>query len=225
MIQNKEFLSKTLNIVEIFYSIQGEGTRAGLPCVFIRLAGCNLDCKWCDTLYAKKISDGQNISFEEIIKTIKSYKCNFIEFTGGEPLLQQNSIDLINYLIDQNFTIAIETNGSISVSNLNNKIIKIIDVKCPDSNMSKHNLFDNFNYITENDEIKFVISSKNDFEWSHKIIQEYNLLSKTKNILFSAVDTLFSHKELAELILSTNSLYRQQIQIHKVIWDRNARGV
>ncbi|MBQ6269088.1 MAG: 4Fe-4S cluster-binding domain-containing protein [Bacteroidetes bacterium] len=225
MIQNKEFLSKTLNIVEIFYSIQGEGTRAGLPCVFIRLAGCNLDCKWCDTLYAKKISDGQNISFEEIIKTIKSYKCNFIEFTGGEPLLQQNSIDLINYLTNQNFTIAIETNGSISVSNLNNKIIKIIDVKCPDSNMSKHNLFDNFNYITENDEIKFVISSKNDFEWSHNIIQQYKLLNKTKNILFSAVDTLFSHKELAELILSTNSLYRQQIQIHKVIWDRNARGV
>ena len=225
MIQNKDFLSKTLNIVEIFYSIQGEGTRAGLPCVFIRLAGCNLDCKWCDTLYAKKNSDGKNISFDEIIKTIKSYKCNFIEFTGGEPLLQQNSIDLINYLIDQNFTTAIETNGSISISNLNKKTIKIVDVKCPGSNMSEHNLFDNFNYITENDEIKFVISSKNDFEWSHNIIQQYKLLNKTKNILFSAVDTLFSHKELAELILSTNSLYRQQIQIHKVIWDRNARGV
>ena len=163
MIQNKDFLSKTLNIVEIFYSIQGEGTRAGLPCVFIRLAGCNLDCKWCDTLYAKKNSDGKNISFDEIIKTIKSYKCNFI--TGGEPLLQQNSIDLINYLIDQNFTTAIETNGSISISNLNKKTIKIVDVKCPGSNMSEHNLFDNFNYITENDEIKFVISSKNDFEW------------------------------------------------------------
>lgn len=222
---NDFFLENKLNIFEIFYSIQGEGTRAGLPCIFIRLSGCNLRCKWCDTIYAQSEYNGNYITFKDIINKVKTFNCNFIEFTGGEPLLQENIIPLIDFFIKEKYTVAIETNGSFMINKLCKDVIKIMDIKCPDSGMSANNLFENFNYITKNDEIKFVIASKKDFEWSNQVIEKFNLLDKTNNILFSPVEDCFHIQELAELILNTNSKYRLQIQMHKIIWDKNKRGV
>ncbi len=217
--------NNTLKVNEIFYSIQGEGTRAGLPCVFVRLAGCNLRCKWCDTLYAIDDADAEVMNFDEIIEKIKTFDCNFIEFTGGEPLLQPNASKLINCLASQGYIVAVETNGSMPVDILDKSVIKIIDVKCLSSGMDKFNLLKNFHNIGKDDEIKFVIADENDFLWSDRIIKEYDLLNKTGNILFSAVVPACSHKSLAELILKTNSRYRLQLQLHKHIWGADATGV
>lgn len=222
---NFNFLNKTLNISEIFYSIQGEGTRAGMPCVFVRLTGCNLRCKWCDTIYAQDINSGQKMSFNEILEKIYSYDCDFIEFTGGEPLMQEQVAELMNFIAQKKFTVAIETNGTFSTKELSPNIIKIIDIKCPSSNMEKYNLWENFQYITKNDELKFVVASEEDFAWSEEIIARYSLLEKTSNILFSAVSSCFSYEKLAKLILNSNCNYRMQLQLHKIIWGENSVGV
>ncbi|MGI6370587.1 MAG: 7-carboxy-7-deazaguanine synthase QueE [Candidatus Kapaibacterium sp.] len=175
---NFNFLNKTLNISEIFYSIQGEGTRTGMPCVFVRLAGCNLRCKWCDTIYAQDINSEQKMSFNEILEKIYSYDCDFIEFTGGEPLMQEQVVELMNFLAQKKFTVAIETNGTFSIKELSPNIIKIIDIKCPSSNMEKYNLWENFQHITKNDELKFVVASEEDFAWSEEIIARHKLVRK-----------------------------------------------
>ncbi|MDR0926779.1 MAG: radical SAM protein [Ignavibacteria bacterium] len=219
-----------LCINEIFYSLQGEGTRAGIPCVFIRLAGCNLLCKWCDTKYAINKLNGKNYSVENIINEIKKYDCNFVEITGGEPLLQDEIYGLTEILLANNFTVAIETNGSILLDKLNKKIIKIMDVKCPESGMSEYNNYNNFQELTEQDEIKFVIASENDYYFGCKVIEMNELWKRTKNLIFSAVTEYISHKKLAELILnSKNTEYkkylRMQIQLHKIIWGEDAIGV
>jgi len=227
---NSSFANSNLTVCEIFYSIQGEGTRAGFPCVFIRLAGCNLNCSWCDTVYANSEKDGCLMTVEQISEKISQFDCDFITITGGEPLLQNRTVELTNELLNLGKTVAIETNGSLSVENIDNRAIKIIDVKCPDSKMSEQNNFENFQYLTTNDEIKFVVASKKDFIWSCEIIEKYKLFNKTKNLLFSAVTKFISHQELATLILDCkNSDYkniiRLQIQIHKIIWSPNQRGV
>lgn len=222
---NLDFLNKTLNISEIFYSIQGEGTRAGMPCVFVRLAGCNLRCKWCDTIYAQDINSEQKMSFNEILEKIYSYDCDFIEFTGGEPLMQEQVVELMNFIAQKKFTVAIETNGTFSIKELSPNIIKIIDIKCPSSNMEKYNLWENFQHITKNDELKFVVASEEDFAWSEEIIARYSLLEKTSNILFSAVSSCFSYEKLAKLILNSNCNYRMQLQLHKIIWGKDSVGV
>ncbi len=165
------------------------------------------------------------MTFDEILNSIYYFKCKFVEFTGGEPLLQSQIIKLINILSDDDYTIAIETNGSISTNVLPTNIIKIMDVKCPSSLMSEKNLYSNFDYITSRDEIKFVVASEEDFLWANKIICDYELLKKTKNILFSPVVNSIEYKKLAELILNTNSIYRLQLQLHKVIWGTDIRGV
>ena len=217
-----------LKINEIFYSLQGEGTRAGRLCAFVRLAGCNLRCRWCDTDYAVNTNNSEVFSVAEIIDKIKIYNCNFVEITGGEPLLQNYCIKLIDELLGLNYEVAIETNGSISLEKLNKKVIKIMDIKCPDSNMSYHNLFENLNYLDAKDEIKFVIASKTDFDWSIEIIAQHKLYEKVDNILFSAVVSDISYMELAKLILSISNkniknVVRMQLQYHKIIWG-NIKG-
>lgn len=219
-----------LEIIEIFYSIQGEGTRTGYPCVFIRLAGCNLKCKWCDTIYAVDNYDSYSLNIEQVLNKVLEYNCNFIEITGGEPLLQDGTVELANQLIENGKTVAIETNGSQTVEFLHKNVIKIIDFKCPDSGMSQFNLYENIQYITPNDEIKFVIASKTDFLWSCEIIEKFKLYNYTSNILFSAVTPLISYHELADLILGCDNIHykniiRLQVQIHKVIWHPDQRGV
>ncbi len=225
MLEN-DFFNNTLNISEIFYSIQGEGTRAGLPCVFVRLQGCNLRCVWCDTPYALEIKQIEQImTFQEILERINSFNCNFIEFTGGEPLVQSNSIDLMNYLIENGYTVAIETSGSKLIDKLHPEIIKILDIKCPASNMSKFNKIENLKYLNKKDEIKFVISDRGDFDWAMDYISRNNTFAITENILFSPVFGKLEPIVLSQWILATHLPIRLQLQIHKFIWEPNKRGV
>lgn len=219
-------LNTKLNISEIFYSIQGEGTRAGLPCVFIRLQGCNFRCSWCDTPYALEIKQEEKLmTFAEIISEIEQYNCNFIEFTGGEPLQQRAVVDLINYFANKEKTVAIETNAYHSFAPIHKRVIKIMDIKCPGSKMEKFNNFNNLQYLTKNDEIKFVVLDKNDFDFALETIKKYKLEEIVDTILFSPVFGKCQPIDLANWILSTHKNYRMQLQIHKYIWHPNTRGV
>ncbi|MEJ5244765.1 MAG: radical SAM protein [Bacteroidota bacterium] len=219
-------MTEKLNINEIFFSIQGEGTRAGLPCIFIRMQGCMLRCHWCDTDYALELNINKNImSIDEILEKIKEYKCKFVELTGGEPLAQDNTYILAKYLCDLGYQVAIETNGYADVSKLDSRVIKIMDMKCPGSGMSKFNNYSNFNYLDKKDEVKFVISDENDFLWAKDIIIKYNLLERVGAVLVSPAFGLIEPRKLAELILSSSLNIRLQLQIHKYIWEPNTRGV
>lgn len=214
------------NVNEIFYSIQGESTLAGLPCVFIRLQGCNLRCDWCDTDYALEIKKQEHIiSFDDIIKKVKSYCCNFVCITGGEPLVQENVILLMNYFVDNKYIVSLETNNSYSLINIDKRVKKIVDFKPPSSKMSKGNNFDNINYLTINDEIKFVIADRQDYLWSKDIIKKYNLEELVNSVLMSTVFNRLDASKLAEWILQDNLHIRLQLQLHKILWDTNQRGV
>ena len=211
-----------LKINEIFYSIQGESTFAGERCVFVRLTGCNLRCTYCDTEYA--FYDGEELSIETIIEKIKSYNCNVVEITGGEPLLQSNVHILMKQLCDENFTVLLETSGSLSIENVDERVINILDFKTPSSKMEKKNDFKNVDYLKETDEIKFVIGSREDYDWSKEIIEKYQLDKKVK-ILFSAVFDKIEHEELVNWILEDNLNVRYQLQMHKYIWHPEKTGV
>lgn len=211
-----------LKINEIFYSIQGESTYAGERCVFVRLTGCNLRCTYCDTEYA--FYDGEELSNETIIEKIKSYNCNVVEITGGEPLLQSNVHSLMKQLCDENFTVLLETSGSLSIENVDDRVINILDFKTPSSKMEKKNDFKNVEFLKETDEIKFVIGSRKDYNWSKEIVEKYQLDKKVK-ILFSSVFDKIEHKELVNWILEDNLNVRYQLQMHKYIWDPEQTGV
>lgn len=211
---------------EIFYSIQGEGNRAGLPCVFIRLQGCRLRCSWCDTPYALEFDKEEfRMTKNELLQEIQKINCNFIEFTGGEPLEQDGINELIMELCDLNYTVAIETSGYISIKEVDKRAIKILDIKCPDSGMSKKNKLDNLNYLNRHDEIKFVVASKNDFYWAVSFVKEHRLFDSVDTILISPAFEKVSNKELAELILAESLPIKMQLQMHKYIWEPNKRGV
>ena len=211
-----------LKVNEIFYSIQGESTYAGRRYVFIRLTGCNLRCTYCDTEYA--FYDGENLSVDAIIKKVESYNCNLVEITGGEPLLQNEVHQLMHKLCDNNFTVLLETSGSLSIEQVDKRVINILDFKTPSSKMDKKNRFQNVDLLKLTDEVKFVIGSKDDYNWSKEIIQKYKLDAKVK-ILFSSVFGKVEHKELVEWILEDNLNVRYQLQMHKYIWDPNKTGV
>jgi 7-carboxy-7-deazaguanine synthase len=220
------FHEMKFNISEIFYSIQGEGTRAGMPCIFIRLQGCKLRCSWCDTPYALQISKIENMmTGQEIIDKILEFNCKFIEFTGGEPLEQPLVNELAAYFIKNNYIVAYETAGYLSVKDIPSEAVKIIDFKAPGSKMEKQNNFDNINYLTKNDEVKFVLTDRNDYEWAVDLITKNDLYSKVGAILFSPVFDKLSYLQLAEWILQDNLDVRMQIQMHKHIWHPNTRGV
>ncbi|NQV17417.1 MAG: radical SAM protein [Armatimonadetes bacterium] len=212
-----------LNLSEIFFSIQGESTFAGLPCIFIRLAGCNLRCKYCDTKfsYDTKFS----LESEEILQKIKKYyPVKLVEITGGEPLLQNEIYDLIKSLHKNNFKILLETNGSISMKQVPKYVIKIIDVKCPGSGYEDSFVEENLKYIdSKKDEMKFVLSDRNDFDWAKEFIKKFNL--ENHKIIFSAVFEKLDSKTLAQWILEDKLKVRMQLQMHKYIWGRDKRGV
>ena len=216
----------TYNVSEIFYSIQGEGTRAGLPCVFVRLQGCELRCTWCDTPYALEIKQlEKQMNDEEIVNEIRKYNCKFIMFTGGEPLNQPNILPLMAYLCDNNYDVVLETNGHQDISVVDKRVIKIMDFKTPGSDMTKLNNYNNINYLQPNDEVKFVIMDKVDYDWAKDTINRFNLTDKTQNIIFSPVFGKIEFKQLAEWILEDHIPVRMQFQMHKFIWEPNTRGV
>lgn len=213
-------------INEIFYSVQGEGTRAGMPCVFVRMQGCRLRCKWCDTPYALEFKEhNYELDESELIDKIKKYDCNFIEFTGGEPLEQENLYSLMSELCDEGYDVAVETSGYIMLDRLDKRVIKILDVKCPASGMHKKNKYENFNYIDQKDELKFVIANREDYDWAKEIVNQYELKNKTKNILFSPVFGKLPNIKIAEWILQDKLEVKMQLQMHKYIWHPNKRGV
>tara|TARA_B100000945_G_scaffold160750_1_gene129057 strand:- start:1448 stop:2089 length:642 start_codon:yes stop_codon:yes gene_type:complete len=212
----------SLKINEIYHSIQGESSYSGLPCVFVRLTYCNLRCSYCDTEYA--FYEGKDMSIKQIIKKINSYKCNLVEITGGEPLLQKNCINLINELEKNNKKVLIETGGSLSIQNISKKTHIILDLKCPSSNMENKNLWENLDYIKKTDEIKFVVGNKVDYEWTKNIIKKYDLENKC-HLLISPVYDKIDNEKIINWILKDNLKIRFQIQLHKEIWDKDKKGV
>jgi 7-carboxy-7-deazaguanine synthase len=211
-----------LKVNEIFYSIQGEGTKAGLPCIFIRLTYCNLRCSYCDTEYA--FYEGKDLSIEEIIANIKKYNCNLVEITGGEPLFQEESLTLMKNLCDSGYEVMLETSGSLAIENIDNRVKIIMDLKTPSSLMEKKNLYQNIKFLKQTDEVKFVIGNKKDYDWSKQIIKEYKLSEKCE-ILFSTVFGKLENRKLVEWILKDNLNVRFQTQLHKYIWEPNKKGV
>ncbi len=212
-----------MKICEIFYSIQGESTFSGLPCIFIRTSGCNLRCSYCDTRFAYE--EGYEMKTSKILEKIKKFDCNLIEITGGEPLLQKEVYDFIEKALEANYKILIETNGSILTDRLPQQVIKILDIKCPGSGQSEMMDFNNLSYLKRDDQVKFVITDEGDYNWAKNVISKNNLTSITENILFSSVYGILDSKKLAEWILKDNLDVRLQVQIHKIIWGSCIRGV
>lgn len=212
----------TLKINEIFYSIQGESSMMGIPCVFIRLTYCNLRCSYCDTEYA--FYDGKDMAIEDIITEVKKYDCNLVEITGGEPLVQENVNDLMKQLCDKGYEVMIETGGSITIKDIDKRVKIIMDLKTPSSKMMNKNLYENIDFLKKGDEVKFVIGNSEDYNWSKEIINKYNLTEKAV-VLMSPVFNELQNIELAKWILDDKLKVRFQIQLHKYIWHPETRGV
>lgn len=212
-----------LNIIEIFASIQGETSFSGLPTTFIRLAACNLRCVWCDTTYS--FGRGQPVSLEEILQKVEQFACPNVCVTGGEPLLQKNVYPLMKELCDRNFTVSLETSGSLSTEFVDPRVHVILDIKCPDSAMSHKNFWENIPLLRTTDEVKFVIMSRKDYEYAKDICQKYSLFEKAKEILFSPVFGKLNPQQLIQWILEDRLKVRLNLQIHKFIWTPETKGV
>lgn len=213
-------MADTLVINEIFHSIQGESSYAGMPCVFVRLTGCNLRCTWCDTSYS--FTEGQPQTLDDIIAKVRSYNCSLVEITGGEPLLQPNVFPLMTRLGDLGQRVLLETSGSIDVSGVDPRVVKIMDLKCPGSGESAKNLYANLRHLTAKDEVKFIIADRADYDWAKQKLLEYKISGV---VLFAPVWEKLALKELAEWILADKLTVRMQTQWHKHIWGAGTRGV
>ena len=211
-----------LKVNEIYYSIQGESTHVGRPCIFIRLTYCNLRCTYCDTEYA--FYEGKDIEIPEIMAEIKQWNCNLVEVTGGEPLFQDECIDLLNELTNQNYEVLLETGGSLSISDVPKEIIRIVDFKCPSSGMAKKNLWSIVNDLQPHDEVKFVIGDREDFDWAIDMLNKYSLNRKC-SILFSPTFGKIDPSLIVEWILEGDIPVRMQLQMHKHIWESDRKGV
>ncbi|MEY3910444.1 MAG: 7-carboxy-7-deazaguanine synthase [Pseudomonadota bacterium] len=204
-----------LKIFEIFYSLQGESSRVGLPTIFIRLSGCPMRCHYCDTAYA--FQGGSMMAVDEIIKTIKKYDTRYVTVTGGEPLAQKEVLSLLKVLADQNYEVSLETGGGLSIKEVDPRIKIILDIKTPESGEEKKNYWDNLNLIHSKDEIKFVLCSREDYDWAKKILHQYKLTEKC-DVLFSPVYQKLNTTDLGNWILEDQLPVRMQIQLHKLLW-------
>jgi 7-carboxy-7-deazaguanine synthase len=211
-----------MTVNEIFYSIQGESTYAGLPCIFIRLTGCNLRCRYCDTRYAYE--EGRSMSVSAIVAATQPYRCDLVEITGGEPLLQAETTDLARQLVAMGKQVLVETNGTMSLAPLPAPIIRIMDIKCPDSGEHDKTDWENIPRLRRTDNVKFVISTRADFDWALHIVQKYQLLARA-TILMSPVHGLLPPRVLSEWLLQAAYPIRLHLQLHKYIWPPNQRGV
>ncbi len=214
-----------LDVSEIFYSIQGESTWVGVPTVFIRLAGCNLNCAWCDTTYARS-PNGNYYTIEELKNVAAEYGVKVVEITGGEPMLQAGTAVLMKTMLESGYRVLLETNGSILLKNTPPGVIKIMDIKCPSSGMEDKILWENLNYLNPfNDEIKFVIADRADYDFAVGVVREKSLHKYCRAILFSPILDKLSPDRLAQWILNDKLNVRLQLQLHKIIWGNNIRGV
>ncbi|HEU5182857.1 MAG TPA: radical SAM protein [Candidatus Polarisedimenticolia bacterium] len=212
----------TLQITEIFHSIQGESTQTGRACTFVRLTGCNLRCVWCDTAYA--FEGGESMSIEAIAERVASYGTDLVLLTGGEPLAQDGVHLLISRLLEQGREVMIETGGSLDIARLDRRVRVVLDVKCPGSGMEPKNRWENLEHLKPTDEIKFVLNDRRDYEYARDLIRRRDLAGRA-TLLLSPVHGVLAPRDLAEWILSDRLPARLQLQIHKMIWAPDARGV
>jgi len=212
-----------MKVNELFYSVQGESSYMGLPCAFIRLSGCNLRCAYCDTHYA--FDEGAEMSSAEIVDAIGKYPTRLALVTGGEPMLQKSVHELFGKLLERNYTVLLETGGHISLADVDPRVHKIMDFKCPSSGMEEHNDYLNADCLTRNDEVKFVVGDKNDFDWACAVVRRYDLASRAGQILFAPVFNKLSYADLADWVLNCGIAGRLQLQLHKIIWPDIQRGV
>lgn len=217
-----------LRVTEIFHSVQGESTWAGLPCTFVRLTGCPLRCVWCDTEYA--FHGGEKTSLDQIVSRVEEIGTPLVELTGGEPLIHRNAFVLAERLLELGYTVLVETSGAVDVAPLDPRAHKIMDLKCPGSGESSRNLWSNLDHLTAGDEVKFVIRDRADYEWARDVVLDRGLADRVRSgtlraILFSPVWDAVDFQELAEWVLEDRLPVRYQIQLHKVIWGANVPGV
>lgn len=211
-----------LQVVEIYKSVQGESSFAGLPCTFIRLSGCPLRCRWCDTVYGFK--PGRDWTLEKILQEVRQLNVPLVELTGGEPLAQRQAIELLQSLVDEGFQVLIETSGALSIAEVPKGVTVVMDLKCPGSEMSDRNLWSNLKYLKPSDEIKFVVANRSDFDWAADIIRERNL-SNLCQVLISPAWGLVKPADLVGWILESQVKARLNLQLHKYIWSPRKKGV
>jgi 7-carboxy-7-deazaguanine synthase len=213
----------TLTVNEIYQSIQGESTWAGQRCVFVRLTFCDLRCTYCDTAYA--FYEGTKKPLPNIVDEVLKFDCPLVEITGGEPLLQKNVLPLMTMLCDAGKTVLIETSGAHDISNIDSRVHRIMDLKTPSSGECDSNLYANIDHLTPRDEVKFVIGTREDYEWSSEQVRNYALTSRCKAVLFSPVFGRIEPAQIVEWLLEDKLDVRFQLQLHKFIWEPAARGV
>lgn len=206
-----------LRVTEIFYSLQGEARTMGRPTLFIRLTGCPLRCLYCDTAYAYK--GGKQIALTTILKQVANYNPQYICVTGGEPLAQPNCLLLLKLLCDEGYEVSLETSGALDISEVDSRVSRIVDLKTPDSGEVKRNYYDNMHLLTANDQVKFVICSRKDYEWAKVQLIEYDLAKKVSEILFSPSYQQIKAQDLANWIVEDNLPVRFQLQLHKILWN------
>ena len=212
-----------LTVNEIYQSVQGESTWAGLPCVFVRLTFCDLRCTYCDTEYA--FYEGNKMTLEEIVDKVRDFGCPLVEVTGGEPLLQPNCVPLLARLCDAGFTGLLETSGSHDIAPVDARVHRIMDLKTPSSGECGRNLYANIAHLTERDEVKFVVGSREDYEWTREKMREHDLAAKVRAVLLSPVFGKISPSDIVAWMLEDKLPARFQLQMHKFIWEPRARGV
>jgi 7-carboxy-7-deazaguanine synthase len=212
-----------LTINEIFHSIQGESTHTGRPCVFVRLTACDLRCSWCDTPYA--FTEGTKMSVSDVLARVEEYECDLVEITGGEPLLQRDVYPLMQQLLDSGRTVLLETGGHLSIKDVPASVIRIVDVKCPGSGEAAKNHWENLDLLTRQDEVKFVIRDRADYEYARHVVADHALVGRTAAVLFSPVHDVLPSKDLAAWMLDDRLQVRLQLQAHKYIWGADVRGV
>lgn len=214
----------SLKVNEIFYGIQGESSYTGWPCTFVRLTGCNLRCSYCDTTYA--YAEGTDHSISDVIRKVASYECPLVEITGGEPLIQEETPALIGQLVKDGYTVLLETNGSQDISRVDGRCVRILDVKCPSSGQAKMNDLENLKRLTEKDEVKYVIGNRDDYDYAKGTLGFIApTVSSRRQIHFSPVFGKVGLRELAKWILDDHLEVRLHLQLHKIIWPPEQRGV
>jgi 7-carboxy-7-deazaguanine synthase len=215
-------VSQDLKLYELYSSVQGEARYAGLPCVFVRMAGCPLRCSWCDTKYA--YSGGETVSVDDLLGRVMETGLSYVELTGGEPLAQEASFALISRLCDAGKTVMIETSGAVDISGVDPRAHVIMDVKCPDSGMAERMLWENMQHIHPKDDVKFVLASRADYDYAVKTIRDHDLMSRC-SVFLSTAFSLLHPREVVEWLLEDRLDVRLQLQMHKFIWPPDQRGV